>query len=134
LVLHHHLLAELVAEVLGGKPRHHVDATPRRQRNDELDRPLGQASCAGSEPHAAAISASAPKERAKDSAPRARAARDSCPSSSSRAAAADFAGPPSCAALVVAEACAKCLPGVRALATIVAGSGHSPPRLPVSID
>ena len=41
LVLHHHLLAELVAELLGGEPRHHVDAASRRQRNDELDRPVG---------------------------------------------------------------------------------------------
>ena len=39
LVLHHHLLAEHVGELLRGHARGEIDAAAGRQRNDELDRP-----------------------------------------------------------------------------------------------
>ena len=121
LVLHHHLLAELVAEMLGGEPRHHVDAAPRRQRNDKLDRTVRP----GFLRRERAAGRGDQRERAE--AARQRTARQQrarsvvdlhrVPPGRPR----PIAGPPSCAAIVVTEASAKCLPGLRALATIVAG-------------
>ena len=121
LVLHHHLLAELVAEMLGGQARHHVDAAPRGQRNDELDRPVRPGFLRRERP------ARRGDQRERAETTRQETARQQRARSVIRlhrlppGRRGRFVGPPSCAAIVVTEACAKCLPGVRALATIVAG-------------
>ena len=128
LVLHHHLLAELVAELLGGEPRHHVDAASRRQRNDELDRPVGPGFLRRAASRMQRRPARAPRNSAERNGAPTYGAPDGervarlhvhrLPPGRPRRTSPDHRHAPH---LVVGEACAKCLPGMRALATIVAG-------------